>query len=100
MYHQRYICTSSMIIERRPDSPAVNRTLGRPHRFRSPLRKKKIPSKADAFPMLQAAGLLHACVSYPLVLDVLELVGQLQLELLEVTSQEEEQGSWMEQHGS
>jgi len=39
---------------------------------------------------LDIGGLLHACVSYPLVLDVLELVGQLQLELLEVTSQEEE----------
>ena len=39
VHHQRYICTSSMIIERRPDSPAVNRTFGT-NRFRSPLRKK------------------------------------------------------------
>ena len=78
MYHQRYISTSSMIIE--GQTHRFHRTLGS-HRFRSPLREKN--SKADA-------GLLHACVSYPLVLDVLELVGQLQLELLEVTSQEEE----------
>eukprot|EP00435_Cladocopium_sp_Y103_P059365 s831_g21.t1 len=39
---------------------------------------------------LDVGGLLQACISYPLLLDVLELVGQLQEELLEVTSEEEE----------
>ncbi|CAK9090812.1 unnamed protein product [Durusdinium trenchii] len=33
---------------------------------------------------------LQACFSYPMLLDILELIGQLQLELLEAVSEEEE----------
>ena len=55
---------------------------------------------SGAWNKIEAAGLLQACVSYPLVLDVLELVGQLQLELLEVTSEEEERAPGWSGSGS